>query len=126
MNLGFLKPVTDLIGTVIDKAIPDKGEAAKLKADITLAVLDKSNKELEQASSIIVAEAQGHSWLQRNWRPLVMLFFTGLVGAHWFGFTAENLTEQEVMSLLEIVKIGLGGYVVGRSAEKFMKEYKSK
>ena len=53
-----------------------------------------------------------------------MLFFAGLVGAHWLGFTAENLTEPQVIALLNIVKVGIGGYVIGRSGEKIMKEYK--
>jgi hypothetical protein len=40
-----------------------------------------------------VAEAQG-SWLQRNWRSLLMVTFAGLVVAHWFGFTAQNIPES--------------------------------
>ena len=53
-----------------------------------------------------------------------MLTFVSLIVAHWLGFTAENIEEEEVIMLLEIVKIGLGGYVLGRSGEKIMKEYK--
>ena len=47
-----------------------------------------------------------------------MLTFVGLIVAHWLGFTPDNLPSEQVMALLDIVKIGLGGYVVGRSAEK--------
>lgn len=86
--------------------------------------LDLQTHVVNAQKSIIVAEAQGGSWLQRNWRPLVMIWFVILIGAHWFGFTAENLSEEQVLSLLEIVKIGLGGYVVGRSAEKCVKYYR--
>ena len=86
--------------------------------------LDLQTHVVNAQKSIIVAEAQGDSWLQRNWRPVVMLTFAGLVVAHWLGWTAENLKESEVLMLLEIVKIGLGGYVVGRSAEKCVKYYR--
>jgi hypothetical protein len=83
-----------------------------------------ANDELKGAVQIITAEAQGDSWLQRNWRPLTMLVMVGCVAAHWLGFTPKGLTPDEVTGLLDIVQVGLGGYVVGRSVEKTMKAYK--
>lgn len=124
MIATLLGPIAGLIGKAIDKAVPDKDQAAKLKADITTQAMSMADAELKGAVQIITAEASGDSWVQRSWRPIVMLFFAGLVGAHWLGFTPENLTEAEVMNLLDIVKVGLGGYVVGRSGEKIMKAYK--
>lgn len=123
MIAALLPAITSLLGTAIDKAIPDKDEAEKLKAQVTLEMLNKSNKELESATKVIVAEASGESWLQRNWRPILMLFFAGLVGAHWLGFTAPNLPDDVVINLLDIVQVGVGGYVLGRSAEKVTKAY---
>ena len=119
---GVLKPVFG----IIDKAVKDKDLAAELKNKLQTEGLELIGKELEAQTSIIVAEAQGGSWLQRSWRPITMLFFTGCIGAHWFGFTPDNLTAAEVNSLLELVKIGMGGYVVGRSAEKVAKVWKEK
>jgi len=55
---------------------------------------------------------------------MIMLWFAGLVGAHWLGFTPENLSEESIARLLDIVQVGLGGYVIGRSAEKVVKEWK--
>lgn len=122
MSLSMLiAPIT----SIIDKLIPDKEAAAQAK--IKLVELDQQGglAELQGAVSIITAEAKGESWLQRNWRPMIMLWFAALVGAHWLGFTPENLGEKQILSLLDIVKVGIGGYVVGRSAEKVMKAYKS-
>lgn len=121
MSLSMLiAPIT----SIIDKLIPDKQAAAEAK--IKLVELDQQGglAELQGAISVITAEANGESWLQRNWRPLVMVWFAALVGAHWLGFTPENLTEVQITGLLDIVKIGIGGYVLGRSAEKTMKAYK--
>jgi len=123
MIAALIPAITSLLGTAIDKAVPDRDAAEKLKADVTLAVLKQNNSELEGAVKIITAEAQGESWLQRNWRPLLMLWFAGLVGAHWLGFTAPNLSDDIVSSLLDIVQVGVGGYVLGRSAEKVTKAY---
>ena len=47
----------------------------------------------------------------------MMLTFAGLMVAHWFGFTAPNIPES-VQTLLNIILVGIGGYTVGRSAEK--------
>jgi len=78
--------------------------------------------ELNTSSSVVIAEAKGESWLQRNWRPLLMLWFAILVGAHWLGFTAPGLSDVVVLSLLSIVKVGIGGYIVGRTGEKISRE----
>lgn len=124
MIAAILPAIAGIIGKAIDKAVPDKDQAEQLKAQITLAAMHEGRSELEGAVKIITAEAQGESWLQRNWRPLLMLWFAGLVGAHWMGFTPPNLPESVVVSLLDIVQVGVGGYVLGRSAEKVVKEYK--
>ena len=64
------------------------------------------------------AEAQGQSWLQRTWRPITMLVFVALIVARWFGWSAPYLSEAETLKMWSIVEVGLGGYVIGRSAEK--------
>jgi len=117
----LISPITDLIGKVIDKAVPDAGKRERLKAQIRLELLAQDGKTIEQAANVIMAEAHGESWLQRNWRPILMPWFAGLVGAYWLGYTAPNLPESTVNELLSIIKVGLGGYVIGRSVEKTAK-----
>lgn len=117
-------PALEFIGRAIDKIFPNKEEAEKLKAQITLEAMKGDAKELESATQIIIAEASGESWLQRNWRPLLMLWFAALLGAHWLGYTPDNLGEETILKLLDIVQVGIGGYVLGRSGEKMVKAYK--
>jgi hypothetical protein len=38
--------------------------------------------------------------------------------AYWFGLTPSDLPQDSVDEMFQLVKIGLGGYVVGRSGEK--------
>lgn len=114
-----------LIGPIfktIDAVVDDKAEAEKIKLSIQQQMLLNQASEFKAAADIIVAEAQGESWLQRNWRPVLMLWFAALIGAHWMGFTAPNISDDVLDSLLDIVKIGIGGYVIGRSTEKVVKE----
>lgn len=110
---------------VIAAIFPDKvqQDAAKLKM-----VELYQNGEIaliEAQSDVIMSEAKGEGYLQKNWRPITMLTFVSLIVAKWLGFTAEGITPELEMQLLEIIKVGLGGYVIGRSAEKVMKAYKA-
>lgn len=102
---------------LLGKLIPDP--QARAEAQLKLVQMQQTGDlaELQAAVSVITAEASGN-WLQRSWRPLMMLFFAGLVGARWFGYSAPNMSEAEVLELWGIVKIGIGGYTIGRSVEK--------
>jgi hypothetical protein len=122
--------IWDLIGTlggkvldIVDDVVEDKDAANKLKFQIQKQLLESKGTELEAQAKIVLAEAQG-SWLQRNWRPMLMVTFAGLVVAHWFGLTASNIPESVQNSLLNIVMVGVGGYVAGRSAEKVADKWK--
>ena len=55
---------------------------------------------------------------------LTGLTFADLVVAHWFGFTAPNIPESVQNSLLNIVMVGIGSYVVGRSGEKIADKFR--
>jgi hypothetical protein len=121
--LGAVAPMVKTLFNTIDKTIDNKAEAEKIKQSIQQQLLSGQLKELEAQAQIITAEAKG-GWLQRNWRPLLMLVFAGLVVAHWFGFTAPNIPESVQNSLLNIVLVGVGGYVVGRSGEKIADKFR--
>ncbi len=103
---------------LIDRLVrdPDKRDEARLEL-MKLAQEGELNELLPRAE-IIKTEAASSHWLAANWRPLVMLTFTALIVARWFGWAAPNLSEAEYLKLWGIVEIGLGGYVIGRTVEK--------
>lgn len=114
---GLLRPIVDLI----DELHMSGEEKAQLRMGIAAAqlefasrVLDYEAKMLEAQTSVIRAEATGQSWIQRSWRPITMLSFLGLVVFDSFGLLTFRLAPQA----WDLLQIGLGGYVVGRSAEK--------
>ena len=76
--------------------------------------LTYEQENLKQRAKIIEAEAKSEHWLTATWRPITMLTFLGLVVADQFGLLAFRLAE-EAWTLLQL---GIGGYVIGRSAEK--------
>lgn len=116
---GLVKPVTDLIDdlhTSEEERLQVKARLFELQNTIAARVMDYEARLLESKTKVIAAEAQGASWIQRSWRPITMLTFLVLVVADTFGLTEFRLAP-EAWTLLQI---GLGGYVVGRSAEKII------
>jgi hypothetical protein len=92
--------------------------------------LDVKNQELR--SNVIIAEAQGGSSLQRNWRPMLMLTFGVIIANNYiiapylsalFGFSVTLEIPPDMWGLL---KLGVGGYIVGRSAEKSIRMWKER
>ncbi len=98
-----------------------KGKIFAAQAGLLATVFDYEKETLAMQATIITAEAQGESWIQRSWRPITMLTFVALVVARWMGYSAENVTPELEEDLMLLIQIGLGGYVVGRSAEKVAK-----
>jgi len=84
--------------------------------------LEYESQQLQARARIVEAEAKSEHKLTATWRPIVMLGFAASVMAHWFGLTPDDLTPEAVELMFGLVKIGLGGYVIGRSAEKTAKE----
>ena len=79
-------------------------------------MLEYETKLMENQSAIIQAESTGQSWLQRNWRPVTMLTFVAIIVLYALGLI--TLEEKFAEEFMQLVQIGLGGYVAGRSAEK--------
>ena len=117
----FTTGVISEIGKVIDSLFTSEEERIKAKNEV-FKVLQEQQMELQKLQTeIIVSEAKGN-WLQRSWRPILMLAFGFIVIyvkflAPLFGFTIPPL-EDDFWNLLQL---GIGGYVVGRSAEKIAK-----
>jgi hypothetical protein len=111
MALDPLTAALDVGGKLIDKFFPDADAEMKNKMNQFLTVFTAQ-------AQIVQAEAASNNWLASSWRPITMLTFVALIVAQWFGWAAPNLAEAEYLKLWDIVQLGLGGYVIGRSVEK--------
>ena len=117
----IFKPATELIDnlhTSEEEKLQQKSILLDLQTRFLTDALNYEQEQLKAKSAIIIAEAKSESWLARSWRPIVMLSFVVLIGAFWFGLTPETVSQESIDSMFLLVQIGLGGYVVGRSAEK--------
>ena len=118
---GIFKPFADLVDNVhtsAEEKLQLKNEFTKITNEVNIKLIELEGKLIEAQSKVLTAEVQGASWLQQNWRPMTMVTFVLLIVATWLGFSAPGLTEAMNLKLLDIVEIGLGGYVIGRSVEK--------
>jgi hypothetical protein len=114
--------VQGIIG-MIDKSIPDATRAEELKAQIQTMLLQFQSQMLQSATQVILAEAQGQSWLQRNWRPLLMLtciviiFNNYVLYPYMKAIFHWGVALELPPDLWTMLQVGVGGYVVGKSAE---------
>ena len=118
MGIPIIGKLVDGAMSLISEAIPDKDKRDEIRARMMELFTNYEAELVRQAGETIRAEATSESWLARSWRPITMLTFVALIVAQWLGFTAPGITEEMQLELLSLIKIGLGGYVAGRSAEK--------
>ena len=129
--LSAVGPLVKIALGVVDKSAADKDLKQKLKSEITNQLLDNTNKELQSAASIIQAEASSVHWLTATWRPALMwiciiVIFNNFILMPFanliFGSSVELSIPDPMWNLLTI---GVGGYIVGRSGEKIATNWKS-
>lgn len=118
MLAALLPSLLPVMQGVFNRLFPDPAEAAKAQQEMMMALLAQQSVINQAAGDIIKAEAQSEHWLAACWRPILMLVFGGLIVARWLGWSAPGISETEVLKLWDIVQLGLGGYVIGRSVEK--------
>lgn len=119
--LSLLAKVVEPVMSGLDQLFTSDDERKKaeimlkeLRNNLASELIGYESELLKAKSDIIKAEANGQSCLQRSWRPITMLTFLVLVVCNSFGLLAMPLAPE----MWTLLQIGLGGYVVGRSAEK--------
>jgi hypothetical protein len=86
---------------------------------VKIAEIDATNAKT--AAEVIIAETKSESWAARNWRPITMLTFTYIIAHNYIFAPMFSLTVLSIPTdLWELLKIGMGGYVLGRTAEKIV------
>ena len=137
MIAALLPVLGPIVGDVIKRVLPeDKDKRADIEREINMALLGNSAAIEQAAASVILAESKSEHWITATWRPILMLTITAIVG---WNFLIAPLIELAVLlstndqvplsiplpeQLWNLLMIGVGGYVVGRSGEKIAKTLK--
>lgn len=117
---------------LIKRIIPDKEKQAEAQLELVRLHQAGELKELDAAMQAIVAEAKSEHWLTANWRPITMLTFVAIVANNHILYPYLSLFWSDApmlavpADLWDLLKIGLGGYVIGRSGEKIAQVIKQK
>jgi len=120
--LGAIAPLAKVLFNTIEKSVPDKDLQEKLKAQLQTQLLQSNTQELQAAAKIIEAEAKA-GWFASSWRPLLMyvlifiLVWNYVIGPVIKVFTGAVISFELPGDVWTLLNVGLGGYVVGRSAE---------
>lgn len=118
----IVEPITKMIDNVVtsdEERLQLHNQLVQLQLTWQQQLLDYETKLAEQKAKIVQAEAEGQSWLQRNWRPITMMVFVVIVA---WNYIIAPLAGLEMLpmpdQLWDLLQIGIGGYIAGRSIEK--------
>lgn len=110
----FKSNVVEQVGNVVDNLATSDDEKSAAKERLTSVVMSSLTEALKAQESVLKTEMQGN-WLQRSWRPLTMLTFVVMIV---IGAFKEIPYMEGTHPFWQLLELGLGGYVVGRSVEK--------
>ena len=136
--IGALLPVLGpLVGDVVKRILPeDKDKRMEVERELNMALMQNSAAIEQAAASVIKAEAESEHKITATWRPILMLTITAIVGWNYLFAPLVELAVQMFAGdqiplsiplpeeLWNLLMIGVGGYVVGRSGEKIAKNLK--
>lgn len=118
--------------SIIDKLIPDGALKARLKAEIEQRLLQSDERMAELQSEILAIELKSDNWLTRSWRPMLMYLIMLLLAVYGlllplyealFGPLEhfEPRWHQFPDGLWNLLMLGVGGYIGGRTVEKLVR-----
>lgn len=128
----LITALAPIVGDLVKRLIPDSDKNQDIEREIKLALLEHSDSLEAMRGKIVLAEAQSGNWLTSAWRPLLMLVVIAIIACNYLLFPVirifypEMITLELPSELWNLLTIGVGGYVVGRSGEKMIDKWSSK
>lgn len=119
---GIIGGASDIIGKFVvdpEKKLEAQQEVVRLQVEFNEKLLQYSLEEVKAQAGVVTAEASSKNWLTSSWRPILMLVFTYIILHTYVLAPLFGLPKVDIpVDMWQLLKIGMGGYVVGRSAEK--------
>lgn len=140
--LALLKVFGPLLGKIaagpvleiIDKLVPDADLKTRLKAEIGTSLARRDIALVTARREAVLSELRSDSWMTRSWRPALMfllmmfLLFFGLIVPLMELVAGEPLPLEPRLDripdpLWNLLALGVGGYVGGRTVEKIAAQW---
>lgn len=106
----IMKGIVETVAGVVERLSISSTEKKRLKQELETLLVDYEREHLQVQSGVLRSEAQGN-WLQRSWRPVLMLAFAVVILA---GMFTDLPMLEDTSRFWDLLEIGLGGYIVGR------------
>lgn len=129
---GGFEGIANGIDKVVENFTGDEAEREKLRSELKQLVVKNKHETEQAAAKVVQAEAKSDHWLTASWRPITMLTFVVIIANNYIvapymdAMFGMGIRLDIPPDMWELLKIGLGGYVLGRSAEKGIGKWKNK
>ena len=106
-----------------EERLEGQARLAEATREVEIALTEYAGTLAQEQAKIIIAETQG-SWIQANWRPVLMLVAIAIIANNYIivpylaVFTDKVVILDLPKGLWQLLTLGVSGYIVGRSAEK--------
>jgi len=130
--LALMNVLAPILGDVLKKVIPDSDKGAEIEREVRLALLSHTDSLEAMRGKIVLEEAKSGNWLTSAWRPILMLVIIAIIAMNYLVFPIIGIFYPEMIrlelpvELWNLLTVGVGGYVVGRSGEKMIDKWSKK
>ena len=107
---GPVANVVQAIGELVGRFTLPAREKRELEAELEKLMLTLEDRFVEEQAAVLREETRGN-WLQRSWRPVLMLAFAAII---LVGAFVELPILADSSRFWDLLEIGLGGYIIGK------------
>ena len=101
--MGVLQNVIREIGDIVNRLSVSSKEKQKIQEEIQSLVYRYKSELVREQAAAVGEEARGN-WLQRSWRPIVMLAFASVILS---GMFMESTLLSDSSRLWDLLEIGI-------------------
>lgn len=129
---ALVTALAPIVGDLVKRLIPDGDKNLDVEREVKLALLEHTDSIESIRGKIVLEEAKSQNWLTSAWRPLLMMVVIAIIACNYLFFPIIRIFYPEMIvlelpvELWNLLTIGVGGYVVGRSGEKMIDKWSQK
>lgn len=124
--MPFLAALFGFLGSTVSGLFGFKGDQAKTvqnALDVLKSVNDVDGQAITASASAISSILTQGSWLEKQWRPVLMCLLIVLIASWFFGYIPPHFNDPVspmMREVLDLLKVGVIGYVPCRTLEKIV------
>lgn len=116
--------VANAVQSIVERVVPDPAAQIAAKEQLATLYMQGDIARMTAQAGVITAEAASLNKLTSSWRPCLMYVFMLIIinnyilAPYFQAMFHVGISLTIPPDMWELLKLGVGGYVVGRSAEK--------